>query len=33
MVVADTHIHWNPKFDYVKYAQGFWLIKNVHEFI
>ena len=25
VIVANTHIHWNPKYDYVKYGQSFWL--------
>ena len=29
----NTHIHWNPKFDFVKYAQAFWLLKNISEFL
>jgi len=26
-------MHWNPEFDYVKYAQGFWLLKCISEFL
>jgi mRNA deadenylase 3'-5' endonuclease subunit Ccr4 len=32
-VVANTHIHWNPKFDYVKYAQGFWLVHQIDKLL
>jgi len=33
MLVANTHLHWNPKFDYVKFGQSFWLLKCVATFI
>lgn len=26
ILVTNTHLHWNPKFDFVKYGQGFWLL-------
>ena len=32
-LVVNTHIHWNPKFDYVKYGQAFWLLMKVSEFL
>ena len=25
IIVANTHLHWNPKYDYVKFGQSFWL--------
>ena len=31
--MANTHLHWNPKLDFVKYAQAFWLQKSIAEFI
>lgn len=33
MIVVSTHMHWNPKLDYVKYGQAFWLLMKVSEFL
>ena len=33
IIVANSHLHWNPKFDFVKYAQAFWLQKSVADFV
>jgi CCR4-NOT transcription complex subunit 6 len=33
LIVVNTHIHWNTKYDYVKYAQGFWLLKCLSSFL
>ena len=32
-MVANTHLHWNPKFDYVKYAQAFYLQYKLSKFL
>lgn len=29
----NTQFYWNPDFDYVKYAQGVWLLKNLSGFL
>lgn len=33
MVVGNTHIHWNPKFDHVKLWQGYLLTKCTSELL
>jgi len=33
LIVVCQHLHWNPKYDYVKYAQGFWLLKEISHFL
>lgn len=33
LVVVNSHLHWNPKFDFVKYGQAFWLLKSTAEFL
>ena len=33
IIVANTHLHWNPKYDYVKYAQSFWLQLKISKFM
>lgn len=33
VVVVNTHNHWNPKYDFVKYGQAFWLLKNTSLFL
>jgi mRNA deadenylase 3'-5' endonuclease subunit Ccr4 len=33
MLVVNTHIHWNPKLDFVKYGQSFWLLLKISEFL
>ena len=29
LIVATTHIHWNPKLDFIKYAQMFYLFEKI----
>ena len=29
LVVVNTHMFWNNKYDYIKYAQGNWLMKCI----
>lgn len=31
--MAATHFYWNPKKDFVKYAQGLHLLANISEFL
>ena len=33
LIVVSTHFHWNSELDYVKYAQGVWLLKSISEFL
>ena len=33
MLVVCTHMHWNPKLDFVKYGQAFWLLMKISEFL
>jgi CCR4-NOT transcription complex subunit 6 len=33
ILVACTHIHWNPKYDFVKYGQAFWMMFQISRFI
>ena len=32
-VVASSHLYWNPKYDYVKYAQTAYLLKQLGLFV
>ena len=32
-LVVNTHLYWNPKFDFVKYGQAFWLLMKISEFL
>lgn len=31
-IVATTHIHWNPKLDFIKYGQMFYLFEKIQKF-
>jgi CCR4-NOT transcription complex subunit 6 len=33
LVVVNTHMFWNSNYDYIKYAQGNWLMKCISQFI
>ena len=33
IAVVNTHLYWNPKFDFVKYGQAFWLLLNIANFL
>ena len=33
LVVVNTHMFWNRQYDYIKYAQGNWLMKCISQFI
>ena len=33
IIVANTHLYWNSKFDFVKFGQAFWLLKCISSFI
>ena len=33
LIVVSTHFHWNPNLDFVKYAQGVWLMRSISKFL
>lgn len=33
MIAASTHLTWDPRVDYVKYAQSLWLQKSIAKFV
>ena len=33
LVVVNSHIHWNSSYDFVKFGQGFWLLKSLSDFL
>lgn len=32
IVLTNSHFEWDPKKDFIKYGQSFWLLKQIQEF-